>query len=610
MSDTRVFLGLECGGTHTVALAADAALKQLARVEAGPANLRLVTDAQLVAHFRALRRQLPVPAAIGVGMAGVRDAADCARVERALEQAWPRVPRRVDHDLESALAAAELESHGQPPAARVIALSGTGSCCYGRNTRGKTAKVGGWGHLLGDRGSAYELAFVALRHTVHEYDRTARWNGFGRRTLRTLLLNEPNDLIAWMQAATKTEIAALAPEAFAAAAGDRALNARLGAIADSFADDAIACAARLVPRGRPVQFLLTGSVLLKQHRYARAVALRIRRQWPGAVVLPLPRESVWGAVAMARTAGQSQRGSPAAAVPPSAAPTPRAQSALIPGTRELSPTERRNPRSMKLDRLPLAGALELMWSEEAKIPDVLRTQRQPVEKLIRLAVRAFQTGGRLFYVGAGTSGRLGVLDASECPPTFRTPPEQVQGIIAGGVKALHSAVEGAEDDAGAGARAVEFRGVGKNEVVVGIAASGRTPFVWGALAEARRRGAKTALICFNPHLTFARGQKPDLVIAPDLGPEVLTGSTRLKAGTATKLILNAVTTLAMVRRGKVIGNLMVDLNPSNVKLRDRAVRIVAELTGADRASAQETLENHRWIVQAAVQALRRRHGRG
>ncbi len=608
MSDTPVFLGLECGGTRTVALAADAGLKQLARVEAGPANLRLVTDAQLVAHFRALRRQLPAPGAIGVGMAGVRDAADCSRVERALEAAWPAVPRRVDHDLESALAAAELDAPGNPPAARVIVLSGTGSCCYGRNAQGSIAKVGGWGHLLGDRGSGYHIVHRSLCDTITTLDRQRRFGRFGQRVLRALQLTEPNGLIAWMQEASKTEIAALAPEVFAAAKeGDKLIRDLLTSFAWTLATDATACARHLVRAGKRVEFVLTGSVLLRQPAFARSVARRLRAEWPGARVVTLARESVWGAVAMARTAGASPVTKPIRSLRAPKQNPGDSKHSSIPSSRKLSPTECRNPRSTNLDRLSLPEALELMWSEEAKIPDALRTQRQPVGKLIRLVVRAFQSGGRLFYVGAGTSGRLGVLDASECPPTFRTAPEQVQGIMAGGVRALHSAVEGAEDDAEAGGRALEFRAVGKKDVVVGLAASGRTPFVWGALAEARRRGAKTALICFNPHLTFARGQRPDVLIAPDLGPEVLTGSTRLKAGTATKLILNAVTTLAMVRLGKVIGNLMVDLNPSNEKLRNRATRIVAELTGADYAVARETLEIHHWVVPHAIHELGRAH---
>jgi len=168
------------------------------------------------------------------------------------------------------------------------------------------------------------------------------------------------------------------------------------------------------------------------------------------------------------------------------------------------------------------------------------------------------------------------------------------------------AFEGAEDDAPAGAQAITARGVGSSDVVVGIAASGRTPFVWGALAEARRRRARTVLVCFNPHLRFQRGTRPDVVIAADLGPEVLTGSTRLKSGTATKLVLNAFSTLAMVRLGKVVGNLMVDLNPSNRKLRGRAVSIVRDLTGAGEQAAHDALERVGWVVKDALRRLRGR----
>ena len=196
-----------------------------------------------------------------------------------------------------------------------------------------------------------------------------------------------------------------------------------------------------------------------------------------------------------------------------------------------------------------------------------------------------------------------MLDASECPPTFNTPPGMIQGVIAGGPTALWTAVEGAEDDADAGGRAIASRGVTPRDVVVGIAASGRTPFVWGALAEARRRGAKTILLCFNPHVIVPKGQRPTLVIAPDVGPEILTGSTRLKAGTATKLVLNVFTTLSMVRMGKVRSNLMIDVRATNTKLRDRAVRIVVALTGADYDAALAALEQGRWNIQAACAGL-------
>jgi N-acetylmuramic acid 6-phosphate etherase len=245
-----------------------------------------------------------------------------------------------------------------------------------------------------------------------------------------------------------------------------------------------------------------------------------------------------------------------------------------------------------------------MLSEDQKIPAALLLESKKIEQAVGFIAKAFKSGGRLFYIGAGTSGRLGVLDASECPPTFRTDPEMVQGIIAGGQGALWRSVEGAEDDPVAGARAIEFRNITARDVVVGIAASGRTPFVWGALGEAKRRGAKTILVGFNPFLTISGEVRPTLVITPNVGPELLTGSTRLKAGTATKLILNIFTTLAMVRIGKVVSNLMVDLNPSNIKLRDRAVRIVQELRGVDYATAEKALQSSRWVVKKACAKLK------
>ncbi len=245
-----------------------------------------------------------------------------------------------------------------------------------------------------------------------------------------------------------------------------------------------------------------------------------------------------------------------------------------------------------------------MIQEESNIASALRKKRRDIRRAIEMVVAAFRRGGRLFYVGAGTSGRLGVLDAAECSPTFRVPPERVQGILAGGPPALLRSIEGAEDDARAGAAAIEFRAVGKRDVVMGIAASGRTPFVWGALAAAQERGARTILLCFNPHLEISKPRRPDLLITVAVGPEILTGSTRLKAGTATKIILNTVTTLAMVRMGKVLSNLMVDLNASNRKLRERAVRIVQAVTGAEALAAQAALEKSKWIVKAACHRLR------
>ena len=212
-----------------------------------------------------------------------------------------------------------------------------------------------------------------------------------------------------------------------------------------------------------------------------------------------------------------------------------------------------------------------------------------------------QKGGRLFYVGAGTSGRLGVLDASEIPPTFGASPEMVQGIVAGGAAALQRGVEGAEDDRGGGALAINERGGSGADVVCGISASGRTPFVLGALVEAKARGAKTILLTCNP--ARARTESFDLEIDLETGPEILTGSTRLKAGTATKIALNILSTGAMVALGKVRGNLMIDLAMSNEKLRDRAARLVAELAKCNYAEAVERLRGCNWNLRAALRGM-------
>jgi N-acetylmuramic acid 6-phosphate etherase len=532
-------------------------------------------------------------------MAGARTEADRARIRRAAAKAWPCVPCYATSDLETALAA-DANNNQPKLAATVLVLSGTGSCCFGLTADGrKSAKVGGWGQILGDKGSGFEIGLRALKAVVYYLDCDGEWSGLGRRLLRALQLNEPEDLIGWVQAARKDEVAALTVEVFrAAAARDRIALDVLAGAASGLAKDAVACAARLASRGARARFVLAGGVLIGQPWFASKVGSQIRSLWPGANVSVLRREGVWGAVELASRASHPRSVSNRRSIAESGPKEVAAMESLA-----LSPTEQRNPASMNLDRLSVRDAITLMLREDAKIPAALLAERGLIERGVNLVTRSLRRGGRLFYVGAGTSGRLGVLDASECPPTFRTDPEMVQGIIAGGQTALWSAVEGAEDDPAAGARAVKFRGVGRHETVVGIAASGRTPFVWGALREAKRRGAATILVCFNPHLRIERADHPTLVIAPRIGPEVLTGSTRLKSGTATKLILNIFTTLSMVRLGKVLGNLMIDVKASNDKLRDRAVRIVCELTGASYESARSALLKTGWKIKPACQRL-------
>jgi len=262
-------------------------------------------------------------------------------------------------------------------------------------------------------------------------------------------------------------------------------------------------------------------------------------------------------------------------------------------------TEQPNPASQRIDELDPLGIVDLINAEDRMVAEAVGEEREAIAAAVELAEAAFRSGGRLIYVGAGTSGRLGVLDAAEMPPTYGTDPAMVRGVIAGGYEALVRAQEGAEDNPADGAVAMDDLDVGTNDFVLGIATSGTTPYVHGAVARARERGARTGfLMCTYPPPELI--EKLDVVIAPLVGPEVITGSTRMKAGTATKLVLNTITTGAMVRLGKVHGNLMVDLQVTCEKLRDRGERILEAMLGIERSEAAELLERADGHVKTAL----------
>jgi N-acetylmuramic acid 6-phosphate etherase len=262
-------------------------------------------------------------------------------------------------------------------------------------------------------------------------------------------------------------------------------------------------------------------------------------------------------------------------------------------------TEHRNPRTADIDLADPLAIVDLLNAEDRLVPGAVAEQREAIAAVMVATERAFRGGGRLFYIGAGTSGRLGVLDASEMAPTFGADHTLVQGIIAGGAGALTRSQEGAEDDVADGARQVDAANVWTNDVVVGIAASGTTPWVHAALARAKERGATTALIACSPPPADALSVV-DLPIVVKTGPEAIAGSTRMKAGTATKLVLNTITTGAMIRIGKTYGNLMVDLCATNTKLRDRSERMVMEVTGVDRMTARDLLARAEGSVKVAL----------
>jgi len=261
-------------------------------------------------------------------------------------------------------------------------------------------------------------------------------------------------------------------------------------------------------------------------------------------------------------------------------------------------TEQRNPRTFDLDTLEIPELLQRISAEDHTVPAAVAAELPHISRAVELVVASFRRGGRLIYAGAGTSGRLGVLDASECPPTFGSDPKMVQGVMAGGYGALVRSVEGAEDRADEGERAMIERGVGPNDTVIGLAASRRTPFVVGAIGKARELGARTGYVTCTPRAEFAL--EVDVAICPVVGPEVLMGSTRMKSGTAQKLVLNMITTAAFVRMGKAYENMMVDLMATSEKLVERSRRTVMTVTGVDYAEAARAIDAAGRSVKTAI----------
>lgn len=267
-------------------------------------------------------------------------------------------------------------------------------------------------------------------------------------------------------------------------------------------------------------------------------------------------------------------------------------------------TEQRNQRSKDIDLMNTTEILELINSEDAMVALAIKDELEHIAEAVDIITEQFKIGGRLFYVGAGTSGRLGIVDASECPPTFGTDPEMVQGIIAGGMQAMFKAQEGAEDSVEFGAQALLDNHVNHKDVICGIAASGRTPFVRGALDKAKSMGCHTILVTTNSRDQLgALGVEAEIVIAPNVGPEVIAGSTRMKSGTAQKMVLNMLTTASMIRLGKSYGNIMVDLQLTNAKLRERAKRIIMEIADVDYEKARDVLELANGHVKTALMML-------
>jgi N-acetylmuramic acid 6-phosphate etherase len=571
-------LGVEGGGTKTawvlVERDAPAGLRLVEEGKLPPSNFRLTPPDRLRAIFRQLPRAVD---RVGMFLAGC-GGDDRPALETLCAEIWPNAKIVAGSDRDSGLAAALGRGDG------VVVNAGTGASVTGRRAE-RIEKAGGWGHILGDAGGGYFLSLEALRLILREYDLHRGEAKFTATILRALSLNSRDDLVRWAQTADKMEIARLCPVVLEAARdGDPNVVSIIDEGAEVLAEYTAAVAARLGLLAPKV--ILLGGLFCRDSLYVAAFRRKLKKNLPDARVGTSEQSPEFGAAWLA--AELEER-----AIYLSHA------SALEVEDLANALTERRNPRSKNLETMSAQELVELFVEEEKFVQEALGKETAALARGIEMVTKALRKGGRLFYVGAGTSGRLGVLDASEIPPTFGAPAQMVQGIVAGGVSALHHSVEGAEDQPGGGALAIDERGVTGADVVCGISASGRTPFVLGALLAAKTRGASTILLTCNP--ARKRAEQFDLEIDLETGPEILTGSTRLKAGTATKVALNIFSTGAMVALGKVRGNLMIDLAITNEKLRDRAARLVAELAKCNYAEARERLEKNGWNLRAALE---------
>lgn len=563
-------LGVEGGGTKT-AWALFAGDEMIERGKLPPSNLRLTPRDQLEKILRAL--PAPVDRA-GIFLAGCATVDDRASLQRLAATVWPGAKIVVGSDRESGLAACLEDRDG------IVVNAGTGSSATGR-AGDRMEKAGGWGHILGDTGGAYSLSIRALRSILREYDSSRGERNFAASILSTLTLNDFDELVRWAQTADKTEVAALAPVVFAAAEeGDPAAQQIVVEGAAALANFALAVAERL--RLAAPDVVLMGGLFNHQPAYLRTLRAEVLAKLPRASITLATTPPECGAAWLVAREGNICH---ELAQPPV----------------EIGATERVNPRSRELAEMNPRGLVDLFVAEEKFVGEALGAAAADLARAVEVAAKILRAGGRIFYLGAGTSGRLGVMDAAELPPTFGVSPQTVQAIIAGGAPALRRSIEGAEDDARHGAFALDERNLSARDLVIGLSASGRTPFVLGALARAHEIGAATILLHCNSQRPVAPAC--DLAIELDAGPEILAGSTRLKAGTATKVALNIISTGAMVLAGRTHGNRMIDLQATNEKLRQRALGMVMEITGATRDAAQARLERSNWNVRRALSEL-------
>jgi N-acetylmuramic acid 6-phosphate etherase len=572
-------LAVDGGGSHTRAglYTEDGTL--LAEAQAGGLNPLETAPADLTRALLQIRDSLDVDSidTVAAGIAGAGISGHLEEMARLLAHIFQ--PRRVviSNDL-LPICRANI-----PTGEGMVCVAGTGSSVWGRNTHGESSRFGGYGPVLGDEGSGYRIVIDAVRQGISDPADT--------RLAQTLLehadLQRMDDFSAFVRQRSRAEIAALCPAVVALADNNHPSASRI-------VDDHAQALSRLVLTGKEqlgirdaAPLWLHGGLFQNSESYRQRFTHFLSPEWPG-IAPALAAVSGHRAAFNLHTLDTSEDG---IVVLDTASETSRLG------------TEDRSSKS-NLDALSPSEIFDTMHAADAEAMASLEFAAPEIVRVMEQTAAAFESGGRLIYLGAGTSGRLGVLDASECPPTFGVPEGLVIGIIAGGDTALRHSIEGAEDDPAQGGRdlAALDPPVNAKDVVVGITASGTAPYVLGGLKSAKVTGAATALICCNP----VSPEAADTIIFLDTGPEVLPGSTRLKAGTATKLVLNQITTGAMARWGHIYRGYMVGVRPVNAKLRLRAIRITAALTGLPDAEAEIYLDRAKGSIPAAV--LMAKHG--
>jgi N-acetylmuramic acid 6-phosphate etherase len=470
----------------------------------------------------------------------------------------------------------------------VLAVAGTGSSVMAQRADGAFATVGGRGNLFGDRGSAYAIAAAGLRAAAEACDGLGPATTLTHALARAAGVAKFTELVMWGRHAAKADVAALCPAVTGLVDSDEVAKRVVAVEARAHADQALAGARKLELHSK-VPILGYGGVFDGCPAFFSFFKERIREQGhQGDVTIP----EIHGHAAVLQI-----RHAPSAPALVTTA-TSSGAARLASCNQAKQPTEEAMAADRTLDAMDPEAIIAAMGDEDTRAVQAVQAQRAALATVIRMAAHAIHDGGRIIYVGAGTSGRLGVLDASECPPTFGVAPTRVCALIAGGDRALRESIEGAEDDTGQGQHDIASfaPAIGPEDLVIGIAASGTTPYTRAALQAAGAAGAKTVLLCCNPQITSGAG----LIVALDTGPEVLAGSTRLKAGTATKLALNMISTGAMALSGYVYRGLMVGVKPSNAKLWRRATGIVATLANCSTAHADRLLQTAEGCVAVAV----------